>query len=35
MTILWQVVFWLCVCVIVYVYAGYPVLVRVAGPFRR
>jgi cellulose synthase/poly-beta-1,6-N-acetylglucosamine synthase-like glycosyltransferase len=25
---LWQVVFWLCACVIVYVYAGYPLLVR-------
>jgi cellulose synthase/poly-beta-1,6-N-acetylglucosamine synthase-like glycosyltransferase len=28
MTILWQVLFWLCSCVIVYVYAGYPILIQ-------
>jgi cellulose synthase/poly-beta-1,6-N-acetylglucosamine synthase-like glycosyltransferase len=26
--ILWQVVFWLCACVIVYVYAGYPFVIQ-------
>ena len=31
--ILWQVVFWLCACVIAYVYAGYPVVVRVLARF--
>jgi cellulose synthase/poly-beta-1,6-N-acetylglucosamine synthase-like glycosyltransferase len=28
-----QVVFWLCACVIVYVYAGYPVMVRLLARF--
>jgi cellulose synthase/poly-beta-1,6-N-acetylglucosamine synthase-like glycosyltransferase len=28
-----QAVFWLCICVIVYVYAGYPVLVRAIARF--
>jgi cellulose synthase/poly-beta-1,6-N-acetylglucosamine synthase-like glycosyltransferase len=31
--ILWQVVFWLCACVIVYVYAGYPFLIRLLARF--
>ena len=31
--IFWQVVFWLCACVIVYVYAGYPVMVRLLARF--
>jgi cellulose synthase/poly-beta-1,6-N-acetylglucosamine synthase-like glycosyltransferase len=31
--IVWQVVFWLCACVIVYVYAGYPLVVRVLARF--
>ena len=31
--IFWQVVFWLCACVIAYVYAGYPVMVRLLARF--
>ena len=31
--ILWQVVFWLCACVIAYVYAGYPFVVQCLARF--
>jgi cellulose synthase/poly-beta-1,6-N-acetylglucosamine synthase-like glycosyltransferase len=33
MLTLWQVVFWLCACVIVYVYAGYPIVIQCLARF--